>query len=220
MIELVENVAGTVTEEEVERSKAEQLKRIKLAFTDSRRIGLTLSEGEAIGDWRLLFVLRDQLKVVTAAEVNRAAEAYLIASNRTSGVFIPSDELKRAEISMPGDVSALVSDYRGSETIELGEAFLATAENIQRSTRRVRVGEIDLGLLAKSTRGEVVVAEFQFLYGTAESMKGHATALGLLPGLMMRGAGARDYQALRDELNRIETELITFLLKVFELFRL
>ena len=207
MIELVENVAGTVTEKEVERSKAEQLKRLKLAFTDSRRIGLTLSEGEAIGDWRFLFLQRDQLKEVTAADVNRVAEEFLISSNRTSGVFIPSDEPRRAEISMPGDISALVSDYRGSETIELGEAFLATAENIQASTRRVRIGEIDLGLLSKSTRGRVVVADFQFLYGTGESMKGHAMALGLLPGLLMRGAGDRDYQALRDELNRIETDL-------------
>ena len=210
MIELVEKVAGTVTDEEVERSKAEQLKQIKLAFTDSRRIGLILSEGEAIGDWRLLFLQRDQLKEVTAADVNLAAERFLISSNRTSGVFIPTDEPKRAEIAPPGDISALVSDYRGSETIAVGEAFLATAENIQRSTRRVRVGEIDLGLLPKATRGQVVVADFQFLYGTAESMKGHVTALGLLPGLMMRGAGERDYQALRDELNRIETDLRLF----------
>ena len=210
MIELVENVAGTVTEEEVERSKAEQLKRIKLAFTDSRRIGLTLSEGEAIGDWRLLFLQRDQLKEVSVEDVNRAAERYLIESNRTSGVFIPSDEPRRAEIAGRPDIGALVGDYQGSESIELGEEFLATVENIERSTRRLTAGHIDLVLLPKSTRGQVVVANFSFLYGTAATLNGHVTAAGLMPALMMRGTSARDYQGVRDELNRIETELNLF----------
>ena len=207
LIGVVETVAGTVTEEEVERSKANQLKNIKLAATDSRRIGLSLSEGEAMGDWRLLFLLRDHLKNVTAADVNLAAERYLVESNRTSGIYVPTDEPKRAPIRSAPDVQTLVTDYKGSETIQLGEAFAATAENIDASVERSRVGSMRLAFLPKSTRGQVVTAALYFPYGTLQSLEGHRTALEMLPALMMRGAGELGYQALRDKLDQIETQL-------------
>ena len=50
---------------------------------------MALSEAIALGDWRLLFLARDRLRAVTAADVQRVAAAYLKPANRTVGVFMP-----------------------------------------------------------------------------------------------------------------------------------
>src|SRR5690242_4270887 len=65
------------TTEEVERAKAEVLKGFDLAPTNTGRFGLDLSEWMGMGDWRLFFYHRDQVKKVTVADVQRVANKYL-----------------------------------------------------------------------------------------------------------------------------------------------
>ncbi len=62
------------TAAEVERAKASLLKDIDLLLNNSDQVGLALSEWQAAGDWRLLFVHRDRLKRVTPADVQRVAQ--------------------------------------------------------------------------------------------------------------------------------------------------
>ena len=65
---------------------------------------------------------------MTTDDVVRAARSYLMESNRTAGLFIPTKEPVRAPIPKTPDVSALVATYEGTETIEQGEAFEATPD--------------------------------------------------------------------------------------------
>ena len=51
-----------------------------------------------MGDWRLIFHARDEVKRVTEADVVRVAKVYLKESNRTLGQFIPTKNPDRAEI--------------------------------------------------------------------------------------------------------------------------
>jgi len=99
---LVDTVEGLVkeppTKEEVERVKTKFLQQIELYFADSQQVALALSETAADGDWRLLFLGRDELKKVTEQDVLRVAKAYLKPSNRTIGQFIPEKTPDRAEI--------------------------------------------------------------------------------------------------------------------------
>lgn len=115
MLATVEAVAVEApTEEEVERAKNELLNNIDLVLRDSRRIALSLSEWESMGDWRLFFLHRDRLKDVTPDDVCRIAQAYLRPSNRTVGRFIPVEERPtRAEIPPPPNVAELVANYAG-----------------------------------------------------------------------------------------------------------
>ena len=209
MIAILEGLAAApITDEEVERAKAKLLKNIRLSLNDSGRIGIQLSESYAQGDWRLFFIQRDRLKEVTAADVQRVAEKYFVASNRTSGIFTPIEEPVRAEVPETPDVMSIVEGYTGTETIAAGEAFEPTPENIEKRTTRMDLEEgIRLALLPKETRGDQVVARFTFHFGTEESLKDHKTALGMLPGLMMRGTERLDYQALRDEIDRLQARI-------------
>ncbi|HWE27963.1 MAG TPA: pitrilysin family protein, partial [Polyangia bacterium] len=77
MIGTVEDLArGTVTQEEIDRFKTSMLKEIDLGLTDSGRVGIELSEWAAQGDWRLIFLHRDEVKALDAARVKKVAAEF------------------------------------------------------------------------------------------------------------------------------------------------
>jgi zinc protease len=100
--------AKPVTSAEVDRARAAMLKNIDLALNDASRVGLQMSEWIAQGDWRLFFIYRDRLRAVTPADVNRVAQIYLKPSNRTIGVYIPTEKPDRSVIPATPDIDSLV----------------------------------------------------------------------------------------------------------------
>lgn len=63
MLKVLDEASTTPpTEEEVNRAKARILKNVEMLLKNSERVGLTMSEFIAKGDWRLAFLYRDQLK--------------------------------------------------------------------------------------------------------------------------------------------------------------
>ena len=59
---------------------------------------MALSSASSLGDWRLLFIQRDRVAAVTAADVNRVAKAYFQKPNRTVGLYIPAKESTRLAV--------------------------------------------------------------------------------------------------------------------------
>ena len=96
---MLDTIDGVVKEppskEEVDRARNRLMKDMDMNLRDSERIGLFISEWNAKGDWRLLFLNRDRLAKVTPADVQRVAAAYLKSSNRTMGEFIPDPKPDR-----------------------------------------------------------------------------------------------------------------------------
>jgi zinc protease len=91
MTALVEKpTAQPVTDAEVDRARNQILKQIELSLNNSERVGLTLSDWEGMGDWRLFFLQRDRLRQVTTADVQRVWAQYFKASNRTTAMFYPT----------------------------------------------------------------------------------------------------------------------------------
>ena len=78
---MLDTIDGVVKEppskEEVDRARNRLMKDMDMNLRDSERIGLFISEWNAKGDWRLLFLNRDRLAKVTPADVQRVAAAYL-----------------------------------------------------------------------------------------------------------------------------------------------
>lgn len=209
MQEIMEGVAqANITDKEVERIKTRRLKNIKMALASSGRIGVRLSEWAALGDWRTFFIHRDRIKKVTTEDVRRVAAEYLVASNRTAGLYLPDKSPVRAEIPTTPNVEDIVRGYKGTETIQMGEAFAATPENIENRTKRstLRNG-MKVALLSKETRGDKVYASFQFHFGTEEALTGRTAALDLIPTMMMRGTTKRNYEQLRDEIDRLQSRI-------------
>ena len=209
---LLKTIEGLATQpptsEEVERARAQLLKQIDLNLNDSASIGRTLSEWIGMGDWRLYFLHRDRLRAVTVADVQRVAAAYFKPSNRTVGLFIPTDKPDRAEIPASPDVASLVKDYKGDVAKAQGEAFDPTPANIDARTQPAQSATgIKLALLPKKTRGSTVVANLTLRFGTEQNLRNRATVGDLAGNMLMRGTTRRTRQQISDELNRLQARV-------------
>lgn len=209
MIEMVEGLGqAKLGDEEVARARRKLLKDRELLMANSSRVAITLSEWASKGDWRLFFLHRDRLEKVTPADVSRVAAQYLIKSNRTVGMYIPSQEAQRAKIPATPAVAALVKDYKGKAAVAAGEAFDPTPENIEKRVQRPTTPTgLKVALLPKKSRGEAVVVDLTLRFGNEESLKGQTSAAQFLGPLMARGTRTRDRQQIQDEFDKLGARL-------------
>src|SRR6185437_366374 len=110
-----------VTEAELNRVRAKEVKEFNDTINDPQKFGVRISESIAQGDWRLMFIERDRWKALTPADVTRVATNYFKRSDMTIGEFIPDAKPDRAPLEAPVDVQALVKDYKGDAAIAAGE---------------------------------------------------------------------------------------------------
>lgn len=199
------------TEEEIERAKSRILKNWELAYNSSDRVGLTMSEYIAQGDWRLFFLFRDRVEAVTAEDVVRVADKYFVPSNRTVGKFIPEQNPVRAEIPDTPPVEAIVANYKGKEAIASGEAFDPSPENID---SRTDMGKLKSGMeysfLSKENRGDAVNASIILRYGNPKDLLGK-TVVGDLTGSMLnKGTATMTRQEIEDKLDELKARVSVF----------
>ncbi len=196
------------TAEEVERAKTKLTKNIELFLNDSTQIGVALSEPASQGDWRLLFLGRDDLKKVTREDVQRVAKAYLKESNRTMGVFIPTDKPDRSDIPAPPEVAKLVKDYKGEALKTEGEVFDVSPANIDaRTVRATLANGTKLAMLSKKTRGNAVQASVNIRFGTGKSLFGKKTAAQLAGQMLNRGSKDHTRQQIQDEFDKLKAQV-------------
>ncbi|HLB55326.1 MAG TPA: insulinase family protein, partial [Gemmatimonadales bacterium] len=200
-------VANPPSSEEVERAKTALLKNIDLLLANSERVGLNLSEYMAGGDWRLVFLHRDRIKQVTPADVKRVAVAYLKPSNRTLGLFHPTEQPDRAQVPWVSDaeIAAMTRDYKGNVALAAGEAFDPSPVNIETRTTRLKLANgMKLTLLPKQTRGNVVYARVTVRQGDEKTLGGgRNSAAQLLVAMYERGSKQHTRQQIKDEFDRL-----------------
>ncbi len=213
MTETIENAAKTPpTKEEVERARTSLLKDFELSLNDSNRVGLELSEYAAQGDWRLFFLNRDRLRKVTPEDVKRVAESYFKQSNRTLGIFAPTEKPDRAEIPniKDADVAAMVKDYKGDALVAEGETFDPSPTNIESRVKRSKVGGLDVALLSKENRGDAVAANLILRFGDEKSLMNRANAAQFAGQLLQRGTTRRTRQQIQDEFDKLKARVSVF----------
>jgi zinc protease len=195
------------TEEEVNRAKVSLLRNIELTLQNSEFVGLTLTEWAAQGDWRLMFLNRDLIERVTPADVDRVARAYLKPSNRTVGVFIPTQLPDRATIARAPDVQKLVGNYKGREAMSVGETFDASPANIDSRTKRYALPNgLQVQLLPKETRGDRVVANLILRHGTVQTLQGKGQIASITNAMLSRGTTALTRQQFNDSLAKLKVQ--------------
>ncbi len=187
------------TSEELERARTQLLKDIDLTLNNSARVGVELSEWIGMGDWRLFFLHRDQVRNAKLADVQRVAGEYFKPSNRTVGAFYPTPKPDRAEIPATPNVEAELAGYKGDPAIAAGEAFDPSPRNIEkRLTRKKLANGAEVALLPKKTRGETVYLSGTLRFGTAETLKGLDTAGSFAGDMLLRGSKKHSRQEIQD----------------------
>ncbi|HYR42724.1 MAG TPA: insulinase family protein, partial [Terriglobia bacterium] len=198
------------TSEEVERARARMLKEFDLLLNSSDRVGLRISEWAAMGDWRLMFIHRDNIRKVRMEDVN-AARYYFKPDNRTVGLFIPTAQPDRAEVPTPPNLAAMLTGYKGDATVSAGEAFDPSPENIDKRTQRVNLpGGLKLAMIPKGTRGNVVQANLRLEFGDEKNLAGYSTIGRITSAMLMRGTTGHTRQQIQDELDKLKARMNVF----------
>ena len=199
------------TDEEVERAKARILKYWNLSYNNSDRVGTRMSEYIAQGDWRLYFLFRDKIEQVTSADVVEAAKKYFKPSNRTTGKFIPTDDVDRSEIPDAPPIASLVEGYKGKAEVAAGEEFDPSPSNID---NRTNIGTLNSGgeyaYLTKENRGDAVVGNVRLRFGTPKSLVGKEVIGQFTARMLNRGTKTLNFQQLQDRLDELEAQVRVF----------
>ncbi|HZZ80274.1 MAG TPA: pitrilysin family protein [Gemmataceae bacterium] len=209
MIDVVEEMPkNPATEEEVARMVRKYLSYREQVMTKSNEVALELSEWIGAGDWRLLFLHRDRVAKVKAADVNRVAAKYLKQSNRTVGMFLPSATVVRTPVPEAPSLASVFKDFKGGKEIAAGETFDATPENIEKRVKRFTLSNgLKVAFLPKKTRGETVTGELVLRFGDEKSLTGKTTPAGLIGTMMMRGTKTLSRAQIQEQLDKLKSTL-------------
>jgi len=212
MLETIESIkAQPITSEELERARTRWLKDWDMAYSDPQKVGVSLSESIAQGDWRLFFVTRDRIRDLKLADVQRVAESYLLQSNRPLGTYIPTDGPQRAPAPQPLDLQAELKGYKGDTDFVQAEAFDATPANIDARTQRKTLdlpnGPVKLALLPKSTRGHLVNARLVVQFGDAQTLRGQRDISRAVGALLDNGTATMTRQQIEDRFDALRADV-------------
>jgi zinc protease len=209
LIAVVEGFAKEpITQAELDRARVRWLNRWDKMYGDPQQVGYVMSEAVASGDWRLLFLLRDRVKALQLADLQRVASERLIPANRTLAVYIPTEKPQRAPKPEQVDVAAQLKDFKPAASSAAVAAFDAAPLAIEAQAQRFDLpGGAKAVLLPKPTRGAMVQGQVQLRFGDLQSLRGQRSVSDLLAALLDKGTQQLDRQQLRDRLDALKVEL-------------
>ena len=189
-------------------ARAKWLKDWDQGFADPQHVGVALSEAVAQGDWRLFFLTRDRVRDIALADVQRVAATYLRGSNRTLGRYLPTVDPQRAPAPERVEVAQALKDFKPAAALAQVDAFDPSPANIDASTRleTLPVG-LQLALLPKPTRSQVVQGRLVLRHGTVESLAGQGEADAALAAMLDKGTQQRSRQAWQDRLDALQADV-------------
>ncbi len=209
LLQVVEGIRkNPLTEAELKRAKTAILNAFEKTLSNPVSFGVGLSESVAQGDWRLYFLHRDRVEKATLQDVQRAAETYLIESNRTYGQFIPTDKPVRAALPAAPDLGSLLANYQGKAALAQGEVFDPSTANIdQRTVRSELPNGTKVALLPKSTRGNTVNGQIILRMGDERGLFGKRELAQSVAQMLLRGAGKWSRQQIADRLDELKAKV-------------
>ena len=196
-----------ITAEELARAKARWTNNWEQSFTNPETVGIALSESVAQGDWRLFFLTRDRVRDIALADVQRVANQYLLASNRTLGTYLPADAPRRAPAPAKVDVAQTMKDFKPQAAAAKVEAFDATPANLDARTQTFTVAGLKAAVLPKGTRGGAVRATLTLRFGDEKSLFGLGEVPDTAAALLDKGTRTLSREQVQDRLDQLKTEL-------------
>ena len=158
-------------------------------------------------DWRMLFLLMEELDKVTLADIERVRTSYLRPANRTLGRYIPGSNAARVEIPAAPALDERLAQLKGPPSITQGELFEPTTSNLaQRTQTRQLAKGITLTTLHKLTRGQQVQLVLQLKWGERDAAfreRGHS----MLGNLVVQGTSSLSRAQLQARMTQLKANM-------------
>ena len=209
LLEVAESIAEEpITEEELNWARLAMVSGYDNAIKSVGFLANRLSESIASGDWRYLFLYKDQIDALTVDDLNAVAAKHFKRSNRTAGMFVPTDSPDRARVAARSDQSEALAAMAGRQSVSAGEEFVPTPENIAaRTVRRELAGGGSLWAIEKKSRGDQIIVSLNLFFGSEESLEGRHGLSGYAAGQLQRGTTRYTRDELATEWNRLKSSL-------------
>lgn len=209
LLATLENLSSDpITEEELKRAQAKWIKGWEMAFTNPETVGVSLSESVAQGDWRLFFLLRDRVRDLKLADVQRVAKERFLSSNRTLGTYLPTDTPQRAPQPVLYDVAQAIKTFKPQTAAAAVAAFDTSPANLDARTQKFTLASgMQVALLPKPTRGNAVQARLALHFGDEKSLVGQVEVARQLAEMLDKGTTRLSRQQIQDKLNELQTEI-------------
>ena len=197
-----------ITQEEVDRAKANIAKQTDQVMRNSSFLGRYMSEFIGAGDWRLAFIQRDRVEATELDLVNTVAARYLIPTNRTMGRFYPTQDPERVTIPHTEGLEDLVASYKGKEDMGTGEAFDVAYDNIQsRLDQGTLENGIQYGYIEKANRGNTVSFSFSIRNGDVNSLMNKGVIPSFTASMLNKGTKTKSRQDIEDALSQLKSSV-------------
>lgn len=209
---LVEQLAShPFSEEELQRARTYWLNQWQKLYANTEHLALGLSEAIAAGDWRLFFLERDYIKALTLKQVQHTAERYFVPANRTTGQYIPTEEVVQAPLIQASNLEDVFKNYQGQSQSVATQTFDSSAQNIQASTQtgilQLDNGKVSYALLAKPSRGNRVFVNYRIKFSNLASLANQASLSSFAASLITSGSQHYSQQEIQDKIDALNGSL-------------
>lgn len=202
---------GQLDQAALDRIRTAWLNDWKQIYNRSDALSEALSDAVAQGDWRLFFIERLRVQALTLETIRTQLGAWLLPSNRTSGLYLPTAEPKYAPVPAPADLASWIARIPAGTGRPAVGHFDTRPEAIDAATRRSILtlpnGPVELALLPKETAGGQVHAVLRMGFGNAEALRGQGLAPFATSAMLLRGAEGMSRQQIEDRLNALDSAL-------------
>jgi zinc protease len=193
------------------RARTAWLNQWKQTYNQSADLADALSDAVAQGDWRLFFIQKLRVQALTLTSIQNSLSTWLLPSNRTSGLYLPTAAPRYAPPAPAADLAPWIQKLKtGTERPQVA-SFDTRPDALDAATRRSTLtlpnGPVALALLPKPAAGERTHAVLELRFGTAEQLRG----LNLIPevtaAMLLRGTHDMTRQQIEDRLNTLDADL-------------
>ena len=198
------------TDQDVSRAKAKIIKQIEAVKNNTISYAINLTEIIGAGDYRLGYLYRDAVEKLTKEDIQRVAEKYFRANNRTVGIFIPSkDEVRIKPIEYTDEqLLALTKDYKGKALEKEAAPFEASIKNLKQNLVEGKLTNgIKYGLIKKEIKGGKVQASFKFPVSNEKDLTGKNDIAGILAQLLKTGTKTQTKEQIQDKLDQLKSSI-------------
>ncbi|MFZ6767920.1 M16 family metallopeptidase [Undibacterium sp. Di26W] len=200
LIKIIEGFGQqNLSQDELDFVKSQYVNNFSRLMNDAEKMGTTLSEYIALGDWRLLFVEKDRIAKLTTVQVQNAARRYFVRENRTVGVLLSDEKSPDSSIPPAPPLSDVMKNFSHVNEYALVSDFNASVANIQKQTRRLKIGNLDVALLSKPSRGQAVSVDLALHWGDEQSLFAKRWLERMTDQTMLHGSGPFSKEVLEAE---------------------